>query len=182
KRKEEDEEDEEEEEEEEEDEEGYRPEDEDESGGDPLSNLWADVQESMKNRLEEFIMGESRDVYTSAEREMGVDKVRTGLKRDLKKEMEDEDEDEDEDDEEDEEMGGKDAGDGDEDVVMLGAGGQPAGKQAPQVQQQQQQDQVPKVKGEQLLWFASRGDFAIPANIGAGAAREARLGRRGPGR
>ncbi|OIW25930.1 hypothetical protein CONLIGDRAFT_647660 [Coniochaeta ligniaria NRRL 30616] len=162
---------EEEEEEEEEDEEGYRPEDEDDVGGDPLTDLWADVRDALMGRITEFVEGESQDVYTVEEREMGVENVRTGLKRDLEEE-EEESEDEDEEGEKVDE---------DEDVVMLGPGGAPAAK--PPVAQSQ--NQGPRVEPEHVLWFGVRGDFSLPGNIETETTRKARAGagrRGGPGR
>lgn len=158
--------------EDEEDEEGYRPEDEDEVGGDPLTDLWADVRDALMARITEFVEGESQDVYTVAEREMGVENVRTGLRRDLEEEEEEESEDEDEEDEADKE---------DEDVVMLGPGGAPAKQQPPA----QTQNQGPKVEPEHVLWFGVRGDFSLPGNIEMESTRRAKAGagrRGGPGR
>lgn len=155
---------------EEEDEEGYRPEDEDDVGGDPLTDLWADVRDALTARITEFVEGESQDVYTIEERERGVDKVRTGLKRDLEEEEEDS--------EDEEEEGGEKE---DADVVMLGTGGPPAKQQPPT----QNQSQVPSVEPELVLWFGVRGDFSLPGNIETESTRKAKAGagrRGGPGR
>lgn len=142
-----------EEEDEDEDEEGYRPEDEDE-GGDPLANLWEDAWTVMNEKLKEFSTKEARHLYTAKEREEGVERIRTGLRKDLAgMDFVDEEEDEEEEEEgdEDEEEG---EGDG-EDVVMGGQDGahQPVEVQGP-----------PKriIPTEELLWFMSSGQVHIP--------------------
>jgi mediator of RNA polymerase II transcription subunit 8 len=145
-----------EEEDEDEDEEGYRPEDEDD-GSDPLANLWEDAWTTMNEKLKEFSTKEARHLFTAREREEGVEKVRTGLRRDLagmdfdEEEEEEEEEEEDEEGDEDEEEGEKDG----EDVVMGGQDGvqQPVEGQGPAKR---------IIPVEELLWFMTSGQVQIP--------------------
>ncbi|KAF4121715.1 hypothetical protein GMORB2_1554 [Geosmithia morbida] len=108
-----------------------------------MSDVWGDVRDWVQRRIAQYVGEEAEDVYTKEEREMGVENVRTGLKRNLE---DDEDDDDDDDDDE----------DGDS-----GAGG--GNKQ--QQQQQQQQQAIRGPEPETLLWFATRGDFGVLPNI-----------------
>ncbi|KAK1636163.1 mediator of RNA polymerase II transcription complex subunit 8-domain-containing protein [Colletotrichum phormii] len=113
-----------------------------------LEAVWRDVRAWTVERVQKYVLEEAGDVYTEDERRMGVENVRTGLRRGL----EEEEDDEDEDDEEgsDEEGGG---GGGDGDVVMSG---------------QSQTKKPTKPTGpepEMLFWFEARGDFELPRNV-----------------
>ncbi|KAK1767116.1 mediator of RNA polymerase II transcription subunit 8 [Phialemonium atrogriseum] len=144
-------------------EEGYRPEDDDEEAGagDPLSELWVDVRDACVARVGDYVRNEDNDVYTAEERAMGVERVRTGLRRDLEEE---EESDEEEDEDEDEEMAGAGAGGG----AAPAAGGQPAGPAAQEVEP------------EYILWFVVRGDASLPANIERESQRRVKdVGKRG---
>ena len=108
-----------------------------------LQEVWNELREWTHIRIAGYVRDEASDAYTKEERAIGVDNVRTGLKRDL----EDEDDgDDDDDDDEDED---------DQDLVMGGTG----------------QPQQPKLRTERgpepetILWFAARGDFAVAGNV-----------------
>lgn len=149
-----------------EEEEGYRPEDDDEEAGagDPLSELWVDVRDACVARVGDYVRNEDNDVYTAEERAMGVERVRTGLRRDL----EEEEESDEEEDEEDEEMARAAAGVGAGAGAAPGVGGQPAGPAAQEVEP------------EYLLWFVVRGDVSLPANIERESQRRVKdVGKRG---
>ncbi|KAL7821894.1 mediator of RNA polymerase II transcription complex subunit 8 domain-containing protein [Trichoderma gracile] len=109
-----------------------------------LQNIWDELRAWTQSRIATYVKEEAEDVYTKAEREMGIDKVRTGLRKGLDEESDDEDdEDEDEDgDDDNEDM--DEANDGDPaKSTLVGRGPEP----------------------ETLLWFAARGDFELPRNI-----------------
>ena len=109
------------------------------------------------------------------ERAVGVENVRTGLRRNLDEESEEEDEDEEEEDE------------GDEDQEMADSGavvGGPPPPAAPGGAGVAAGPTASEIEPEFLLWFAARGDFDLPANIERESQRRLReAGRRsGPGR
>ncbi len=68
----------------EDDEDDYDDEDETEGPPEPagLGDVWADVRGWCMDRVAKFIREEASNLYTEEEREMGVENVRTGLKRD----------------------------------------------------------------------------------------------------
>jgi mediator of RNA polymerase II transcription subunit 8 len=150
------------EEEEDEDEDGYQPEDDD-GGDDPLANLWADVRVATTEKLKEFVSKEARHLFTAAEREMGVENVRTGLRRNLAEMDYDEDEEEEEEEEEEE---GDEAEREDEDVDMDQGG-------APLPVPGQTQPVVRETTDEELLWFMTRGETELPRGIETEATRNA---------
>ena len=76
-----------------------------------LQDVWLDLRDWTGSRIAMYVAEEAGDVYTKEEREMGVENVRTGLKRDLEESDEEDDGDEDEDEDEDEAWEG-DAGAG----------------------------------------------------------------------
>ena len=80
----------------------------DEGNGDALSELWEDAREACQQRIATYIRNESSQPYTAAERAMGIENVRTGLKRNLDEESDEEDE---EDEDEDDVMTGRASGD-----------------------------------------------------------------------
>lgn len=103
-----------------------------------IQEVWDEARGWIQRRIATYVVEEAGDVYTKQEREMGVEKVRTGLKRDLEEDDDDDDEDNEEDEDEDE-------------------GGE----------KQQEKDQ-PRRRGpelETLLWFGARGDFEPSPNI-----------------
>lgn len=148
--------------------EGYRPEQDDEGvvAGDPLSELWADIREACVARVGDYVMNEDRDRYTAEEREIGVEKVRTGLKRDLDEDSEDE---EDEDEE-------------DEDVAMDGTGATGMGSGA--AAQANGGKAAPPTEPEYLLWYAATGNWDLPPGIEFESRRDSKAAgkRTGPGR
>lgn len=144
-----------------EEEEGYRPErdDDDEAGaGDPFSELWADIREACMARVGDYVVNEDTDLYTAEERAIGVEKVRTGLKRDLDEDSDEEDEDEDD------EMDG------------AGATAQGAPSSAGPT--------LPNLDPEYCLWAATTGGYDLPANIERESQRKLKAAgkRAGPGR
>jgi mediator of RNA polymerase II transcription subunit 8 len=112
-----------------------------------LQEVWEEARGWTQKRIAEYVRDEAGDVYSVAEREMGIEKVRTGLRRPLEEES-DEDEDEDEDEE-------------DED----GEGGSAEGRGS---QQQGRAQSPPPPRGpepETLFWFGARADFEVPPNV-----------------
>ena len=101
-----------------------------------MQQVWDDARRWVQQRIAQYVGEEAGNVYTKEEREMGVENVRTGLRRDLEEYSEDEEE------------------EGDE------AEGGTKGRQDAQ-QQEPQRGPEP----ETLLWFAARGDFAVPPNV-----------------
>ena len=61
--------------------------------------LWKWAKDFIGERVAKYAFSEAGDNYTAAEREMGIENVRTGLRRKFDDDEEDEDEDEDEDEE-----------------------------------------------------------------------------------
>lgn len=103
-----------------------------------IQEVWTDARDWIQKRIMTYVGEEAGDVYTKEERERGVENVRTGLKRDLE---------EDEDEDEDEEMEGPD---------------KPEKPKEPKATE----SDIPRgPEPETLLWFAARGDFAVPDNI-----------------
>lgn len=88
-----------------------------------MGDVWVDTLRMCREMLKRFAEEEGEDLYTAEERAMGVENVRTGLKRSLEEESE-EDEDEESDDDED--------GEGDtamRDMAPIApSSGQPAGQ------------------------------------------------------
>ena len=107
-----------------------------------MHEVWDEARRWVQQRIAQYVGEEAGDEYTKEEREFGVENVRTGLKRDLEEDEDDEDDDE-------------DGGDG--------------GAEAMEGQERTQQQQVEEVlrgpEPETLLWFAARGDFAVPPNV-----------------
>ncbi|OAA39167.1 Mediator complex, subunit Med8 [Metarhizium rileyi] len=102
-----------------------------------LQAIWDELREWTQGRIAAYVRDEAGDVYTSEERKLGVENVRTGLRRGL-----DESDDED-DDEAEEEDGGED-----NDNAEKGGKSVPRGPEL-----------------ETLLWFGARGDFDLPRNV-----------------
>ncbi|KAK1690115.1 mediator of RNA polymerase II transcription complex subunit 8-domain-containing protein [Colletotrichum godetiae] len=113
-----------------------------------LEAVWRDVRAWTVERVQKYVLEEAGDVYTEDERRMGVENVRTGLRRGLEEEEEEEEEEDDDDDED-----GSDEEGGGGDVVMSG---------------QSQTKKPTKPTGpepEMLFWFEARGDFELPRNV-----------------
>lgn len=81
------------------DDDDYRD-DEDDAPSDPFNEQWADMFQVSMDSIRDYLMNQANEPYTVEEREMGIENVRTGLKRSLEEEdSEEEEDDEDEDDE-----------------------------------------------------------------------------------
>lgn len=132
-----------------------------------LEEVWSEVAEWTKQRVETYVMEEAAHVYTKKEREMGIENVKSGLRRPLREPGGDDDDE----DEESEEEGNDDEPGKDEDVVM----GEGPGQGQSQSSQPGRQA-VPEP--ELLFWFAARGDYDLPKNVELekDAARRARMG------
>ncbi|OAA73545.1 Mediator complex, subunit Med8 [Cordyceps fumosorosea ARSEF 2679] len=113
-----------------------------------LQAVWDELRAWTQSRIAAYVRDEAGDAYTKAEREMGTENVRTGLRRDIEEDEEEEEEEEEEEDEEDE----------GEDQVMATVvpGGNGDGGAAPQ-------RRGPEL--ETLLWFMARADFDVPRNV-----------------
>ncbi|KOS23437.1 Mediator of RNA polymerase II transcription subunit 8 [Escovopsis weberi] len=113
-------------------------------GLEKLQDIWQELREWTQERIARYVREEASDVYTQEERAMGVENVRTGLRKDLEEESDEEEGDDEGDDDDDDD----DAADGNEDE--FGQAKQPA---------------VRGPEPETLLWFAARGDFNVPNSI-----------------
>ncbi|CAN8100878.1 unnamed protein product [Discula destructiva] len=78
-----------------------------------LGDVWVDCVAWSKHRLARFAKEEGESLYTAEEREMGVENVRTGLKRSLEESESESEEEEEEDEEEEEEEDEEEDGEGD---------------------------------------------------------------------
>ncbi|KAH6608962.1 hypothetical protein Trco_002308 [Trichoderma cornu-damae] len=106
-----------------------------------LQSIWDELREWTHDRIASYVREEAGDAYTREEREMGVDKVRTGLRKGLDEESDEEEDGDEEDDDENEDA--MDGVNGQAKATALGRGPEP----------------------ETLLWFAARGDFDVPRNV-----------------
>lgn len=138
---------------------GYESEDtygldrDDEVPSDPFNEQWADILDAFQTSLMEYVTVQVKKKYTVEEQAMGVENVRTGLKRDLE-ESDEEEEGDDDDEDEDEEAGGESAvAQGDAGVPTAGAGtSTAAGENLP-------------IQPEHLFWLSVKGDFNLPRNV-----------------
>jgi mediator of RNA polymerase II transcription subunit 8 len=117
-----------------------------------LQDVWNELREWTVDRIATYVREEAGDVYTKEERDLGVENVRTGLKRDLE---ESDEEDEDGDEDEDEDENGQDA------MVTDSANGTAQSGQARAKQETVSRGPEP----ETILWFAARGDFDVPPQV-----------------
>ncbi len=107
-----------------------------------LQGIWDELREWTHGRIAEYVRDEAGDVYTKEEREMGVENVRTGLRRGL-------------DDDESDDEGDEAEGEGDD---MMDQDGEDDAAKA--------KNQPPRgPEPETILWFMNRGDFDLPPNI-----------------
>ncbi|KYK54594.1 RNA polymerase II mediator complex component Med8 [Drechmeria coniospora] len=106
-----------------------------------LQDIWGELREWTHGCIAAYVRDEAADVYTKEERELGVDSVRTGLRRGLDDDSDDDDND------------GADDDDGDDEDKEEDSGEK--GKKVP--------SRGPEP--ETLLWFTARGDFAVTPNI-----------------
>lgn len=125
-----------------------------------LQGIWDELRSWTHGRIATYVREEAGDAYTKDERAMGVENVRTGLRRDVEEEDDDDDDDEDEEEDEDEDGEGED-----------GESGQKEGKTAAKAGSgdiSQQNGKVHVERGpepETLLWFMARADFEVPRNV-----------------
>jgi mediator of RNA polymerase II transcription subunit 8 len=103
-----------------------------------LQGIWDELRAWTLGRIASYVRDEAGDVYTKEERDMGIENVRTGLRRDLE---EDSDDDDDEEDDDGENQGG----------ASQGQSGQQQPASGPEL--------------ETILWFANRGDFDVPPSV-----------------
>ncbi|KAK3337290.1 mediator complex, subunit Med8 [Cercophora scortea] len=159
---------------------GYGEEDDDDYGvdqgdapSDPFDEEWADIRDACFEGIKGYIETQAREPYTAAEREIGTENVRTGLKRSLDDESDEEDEDDSEnessEDEDDDMMDVDKAATG---VPPPAQAVPPAGKPAVK---------VPAIQPEVVLWWAAGGDTNLPRNIDMEFDRKAREANRRPG-
>lgn len=135
---------------------GYDPDAQGDS--DIFNEQWSDIRETCTMGIVDYIQNQANEPYTAAEREMGTQYVRTGLKRSL--EEADEDEDESDEDEDGAGVGGDRM---DEDVVEIPKPGaisrfQPAAAAVAT-------GDANKLHPEHMLWFMAKGDLNIPPNL-----------------
>lgn len=117
---------------------------------DPFNEQWADIRDAFQESLHEYVTVQVKKKYTVEEQAMGIENVRTGLKRDLEESDEEyEDEDEDEEEEEEEEAAA---------AVPGGAPGQAAGIGGPAAGK-------PVLRPEHLFWMAVQGNLNVPRNV-----------------
>lgn len=70
-----------------------------------LGDVWVDCAAWSRQRLAKFATEEGESLYTAEERAMGIENVRTGLKRSLEEEEEEEEDESDEDEDDEDEDG-----------------------------------------------------------------------------
>lgn len=123
-----------------------------------MGDVWVDTLRMCREMLKRFAEEEGEDLYTAEERAMGIENVRTGLKRSLEEESEEEESEDDEDGEGDTAMrdmapiapsSGQPAG---QPGLGGGAGGVPGGMGGPS----------PGEDPEWMFAFSSRGDEELP--------------------
>lgn len=129
-----------------------------------IGDVWFDALRACNERLRRFADDFDQDLYTAEERAMGIENVRTGLKRAL--EEEDEESEEDEDESEDEEG----------DTAMQGmqpiapSSGQPAGQPGilgagHEGGEIPPPGPLPGADGEWMVSFGLRGNDDLPRNM-----------------
>jgi mediator of RNA polymerase II transcription subunit 8 len=111
-----------------------------------LNEVWSDLREWCAERIPRYVRQEAGDVYTAEERAMGIEKVRTGLKRNLEESDEESSEEEEEEDED------------ENDVVMVDAS----------------RDVIAEVEPGMVQYFASRLDGETPKFLGKAGMQGAR--------
>lgn len=132
------------------DDDGYGLGQEEEVPSDPFNEQWADMRDAFQEELQHYVTVQAKKKYTVEEQAMGVENVRTGLKRDLEESDEEEEEEEEEEEDEEEEEEEEEGAVG---VPSIAAGASTSGSGKP-------------VKHpEQLFWLSARGNFNIPRNI-----------------
>lgn len=122
-----------------------------------LEDIWSRAQQACHERVMRYAQDEDNDPYTAEEREMGIENVRTGLRRPLESDDEDDDDDEeDEDDDDTNKLAGGMRGTGgqadDDDVMIID---RPPPPPAPAVKAHD----VDGAALESILRFGARGEF-----------------------
>ncbi|KAK4136651.1 hypothetical protein BT67DRAFT_398019 [Trichocladium antarcticum] len=134
------------------DEDDYDLDQEEDVPSDPFNEQWADIRDAFQESLQQYVTVQVKKKYTVEEQAVGIENVRTGLKRDLEESDDEEDEDEDEDEEE-------ASSDSDEESAVA-QGGRAAGAGAPAAG-------AGKImmRPEHVFWLAVQGDIDIPPNV-----------------
>ncbi|KAK4181300.1 mediator of RNA polymerase II transcription complex subunit 8-domain-containing protein [Triangularia setosa] len=130
----------------------------DDAGDEPTNEQWADCLYIFEGSLRDYIQVQEQRSYTVEEQQMGIENVRTGLRRNLLEEEESEEDEEDDDEEEE---------DGDEDLVMMDGSswGRGVGGGIQQSSLQQQTRGNTAVQPEHLFWLYARGRTDLPQRI-----------------
>lgn len=128
---------------------------EDEVPSDPFNEQWADMLDAFQASLTEYVTVQVKKKYTVEEQAMGVENVRTGLRRDLE-ESDEEEEDEEEEDEEDEEY---------EEVSEAAAAQQGAGAPLTRAGVAAAAGGKLPLQPEHLFWLSVKGDLNLPPNV-----------------
>lgn len=118
-----------------------------------LEEIWSAARRACQERIAEYVMNEEGDSFTAEEHEMGIENVRTGLRRSF----DDEDEDDDDDDDDmdvDEVNGVPTRGGADPDLMIID---RPPPPPAPAVSTQEVEGATP----ETILRLATRGQLMV---------------------
>ncbi|KAH7027812.1 mediator of RNA polymerase II transcription complex subunit 8-domain-containing protein [Microdochium trichocladiopsis] len=120
-----------------------------------LEGIWSRAQQACHERVMRYAQFEDNDPYTAEEREMGVENVRTGLRKPLESDDEDEDDEDEDEDGDGNQAGGmrRASGDVDDDDVMIID--RPPPPPAPAVKAHD----VDGAALESILRFGARGEF-----------------------
>lgn len=118
-----------------------------------LEKVWADTRAWCLERTRRYVESEATDPYTAEERAMGVENVRTGLKRYGEEEEEDEEE-----------------GEGEEEVMEIDGMGvvtnrkdTKRGAEGEEEEEEEIPEPVALVELDRTFWFASTGETTLPA-------------------
>ncbi|ETS80984.1 hypothetical protein PFICI_05986 [Pestalotiopsis fici W106-1] len=138
-------------------------EDDDDEDMSPMNQRWASLDAWVRKRAEKFIVDEFPEDFTAEELDLGIENVRTGLRR--KFEYEEDDDDEDEDDEETKAVAPPKLHAEDDDVVMLDDLPPPPPPTVPSLQSQASQsgvatEHVDGLKLENMLKVATLGQLS----------------------
>lgn len=135
-----------------------------------IGDVWFDALRACNERLRRFADDFDQDLYTAEERALGIENVRTGLKRALEEDDESDEEEEDDDDD----GGGGEDGEGDtamRDMQPIApSSGQPAGQPGLGVGGgggvgEAASGPLPGEDGEWMVSFGLRGNDDLPRNL-----------------
>ncbi|KAK4229096.1 mediator of RNA polymerase II transcription subunit 8 [Podospora fimiseda] len=121
---------------------------EDEGQSDPLIEQWADCFYTFDQAVKQYVSVQAQKNFTVAEQAMGIENVRTGLKRELK-DIDDDDDEEEEDEDEDMAMGGMESG------AAPGLAGGPVSTSGA----------INNIQPEHVLWMMARGGKNLPRYV-----------------